>query len=147
MKFLITPLIVLGLSVSCSKSEAEPVPVPKSPKELLTQKEWVLTGFGFDDNKNGIIDMNEDMSEECHRDNLYLFNRDGSGLYRENVKSCNNGITEQPFTWKLHKNDKEIDFLSGTLQVQKITEQEMVLFNEIPLADGSSMILLFAYKH
>lgn len=147
MKFFIFTWIVLGLSVSCDKSEAGQEPTPKTTFELLTQKEWMLSGFGFDDNKNGIIDMAEDMSEECQRDNLYQFNRDGSGLYKENLKSCNTGISEQAFTWKLQKNDRELDFLSGTIQIQKITEVEMTLFNEIPLSDGSVMVMLVSYRH
>lgn len=142
MRLLIT-LAVFALSVSCSKSEIE----PKSISQLLTQQEWILTGFGMDHNKNGLIDMQEELSEDCQRDNLYRFNLDGTGLFRDNIKSCNNGISEQSFSWKLQRNGLELDFTSGTLQILRINEHEMVLFQEMELADGSTIRFFINYKH
>jgi hypothetical protein len=51
-------ILLTGLMffISCSKDNVNEKPQQKSPAQLLTQKQWLLTRAGFDDNNNGVVD-------------------------------------------------------------------------------------------
>ena len=95
-------IMFFTLFISCQKQNINDL---KSPVLIITGQPWLLWGYGYDENNNGIIDDFEDKIKECEKDNTYYFNKDGTGLYLDNEISCGNGIDESAFQWKLTNNN------------------------------------------
>ena len=57
--------------VFCVACEKEITPTTRSTIQLLTQKEWILTSYGYDENKNGNIDASEENIKDCEKDNSF----------------------------------------------------------------------------
>lgn len=118
----------------------------KSATELMTQKTWTLTSYGYDINANGVIDVSEESIRDCDKDNKYSFNTDGTGLYEDNSLSCGNGISEIPFTWKFLKDETEIDFLTGIVKIVRLAENDLIIYNESTNPNGQSIKFLTIFR-
>jgi Lipocalin-like domain len=141
MKIYYITIICYSLLISCKRDRNNEV--TPSPIKLLTQKTWILTGIGFDDNKNGVLDEFENMIQNCQRDNSYVFNAQGTGAYFDNGNTCGNEVVGD-FNWKFLNNYNilEIDF--EKLHVLKLSAIEMVLQ---PQSDGFIEPYLITYTH
>ena len=80
-------LVIIGVVfVTGCKKYNETVPYApamstnKTPAENLTQRPWRLLSYGFDHNKNGLVDIDEESIRDCEKDNSYTFNKNGSVL-------------------------------------------------------------------
>jgi hypothetical protein len=112
---------------SCSKEDVKQT--EKTAIQLLTQKEWVLSGYGYDRNDNGIIDASEESIQACEEDNTFSFHVDGSGMSSDNRLTCGTGIAEQAFAWKLINQNKELDLVIMTVRILRLTENELIISN------------------
>jgi hypothetical protein len=128
LKLIIAAFLWFGLG--WRKDNEELMIQPKSAAQLLTQKTWKMVSHGIDHNKNNAIDGDEDLVMECEKDNRYTFKMDGSALFQDNINICGDGITELPFTWKLINNNTALDFDHGISQIQKLNENELVIYHE-----------------
>ena len=122
-----SPLVFLLLLnvVGCSREDKELE--KKSPVQLLTQTEWILTGHGFDDNKNKLIDAAENMAAECQKDNTYLFRVNGSGTNFENDNQCGTTNPENNFTWKLTANDTKLNIDHLSVGIILLDEHNLII--------------------
>lgn len=116
---------LLGVSVAiaifgCKKNNNERSLQP-SAAEILTERPWKLLSYGFDLNKNGMIDPNEESIRDCENDNTYMFNKDGSGVFYENSKICDGNDPVSQFNWTLKNNDTVLDFIFGTAYIVKLS--------------------------
>jgi hypothetical protein len=118
---------VFALVISCKKDKAE----GKSPAtDLLTQKEWVLKGYGYDENGNDLLDPGEEAINDCEKDNTYLFSRNGDGSLFENTLLCGNGITEILFTWKWLDNEKALAIGFAEIRLLHLSKNELIYFQQ-----------------
>jgi hypothetical protein len=140
-------LIMIFISGLSCKKESNSVDQPKSATELLTQKAWVLKSYGFDDNGNNVVDPEEELIQECQKDNIYTFKKDGTGIYSDNALSCGNGVPDNEFNWKFIEQETAIDFIYNIARIQKLNEQELSFFYEIDLGNGSVLRVLAEYSH
>ena len=85
--FRIILITIIGISISCRKEETDK---NLSVVELLTQKPWVLTSYGTDENGNGLIDAAEESIEDCQKDNTWFYYADGTGFFDELDIAINN---------------------------------------------------------
>jgi hypothetical protein len=136
--FLITAIAVAG--TACDKEDIVP---DKTAAELLTQKEWILTGHGFDSNSNNILDAGENVIENCQMDNSYLFRTDGTGSAFDNAVTCGAPVNSN-FEWQLLNNNTELEIEFEKLSIIKINEQQLVLN---PILPGLSVKYLLVYRH
>ena len=122
--------VVLFLMLTACKREKNTEAAP-SPVSLLTQKQWILSGQGFDSDKNGRLDEFENMIQDCQKDNTYIFHPQGTGNYFDNSNTCNTDMNGD-FNWRFTDNYSilEIDF--EKLDVRKLTGTEMILQPQIP---------------
>src|SRR5215510_14229227 len=81
--FIIVALFFAG----CKKNKAD-APANKSVSQLLTEKPWMISVAGFDDNDNGIIDPSENFVPDCGKDDTFTFNSDGTGSVQDNTTTC-----------------------------------------------------------
>lgn len=141
-KAFLTGIIII--IVSCTKEIVinEPEPI----KSLLTEKPWLLTSYGFDENRNNQTDPAEESIEDCQKDNTWHYYPDGTGLVDDNTLSCATGIEKQPFTWKLVQDNTILDFFYDSLKILKINSHEMHLFKELNEANGNTTKLIFVLK-
>ena len=142
-KAFLIGIIIITLSCSKEIDINEPVPL----ESLLTGKRWVLTSYGFDENRNNQIDPAEESIEECQKDNTWHYYPDGTGLFDDNTLSCATGIEKQPFTWKLVQGNTTLDFFYDSLKILKINGNEMVLFKELNEVNGNTLRLLTVFRH
>ena len=127
--FILTAgLIVLA---GCRKDKDEAPPAKKTNTQLLTQKQWILSAAGFDDNKNGNVDETENTLTECQRDNIYTFNANGTGNISDNILVCNEHVNAT-FSWKLLNNDQEIEINSQPYVILHITEDNLLMAYRVP---------------
>ena len=132
--------MVLWMIAACKKEKET---VEKSPVQLLTVKEWTLFSVGFDDNNNGVIDINEEMIKDCQRDNTIKFNSDGRGQFLDKGISCG-GPMESSFGWKFINNHTGIEIEASFVSVLKLDENEFIYTPEL---DGVTTKFIIRYRH
>lgn len=136
-EFIITTLIAFLTWCEAHKGE-----VKKSKLELLTQKEWVLITYGYDENGNGIIDPMEEEIRDCERDNSYVFKTDGTGEYYDNFISCGDGIANFQFSWKLGDRSTLV-FSSHTDNIIKLNENQLIIGDD----ERATKRFITVFKH
>jgi hypothetical protein len=127
------------LLLSCKK-EKTILPDKKPAAELLSQKEWILTGYGFDNNNNDKLDAGENLIQDCQKDNSYRFNVAGIGTSLDNVIRCG-GPAESQFSWRLLRNDTQVEIQSELINILLLDENELVL------NPGLMSKLIMVYRH
>lgn len=138
-------LVIAGLFsmiVSCKK-ENDKIAGQKSVTELLTQKEWILTAAGFDDNKNGVLDDMENSIQDCQEDNSYTFNIGGTGAALDNAVSCGTPVNNN-FDWKLLHNDTKLEIESEPMFILRLNENELILSPDTPWL---TVNFVMVYRH
>jgi len=123
MRYLV-PVAVAIVIFSCKKDNNEK---SASSADILTEGPWKLLSYGFDLNKNGLIDPNEESISDCETDNTYKFNKDGSGVFYENSRICDGNAPVSQFTWTLKNNDTVLDFIFGTANILKISTNSLYI--------------------
>ena len=149
LKFFVLLITVIALMPGCKKyNEAAPytsamMTTNKTPTENLTQNPWRLLSYGFDTNKNGRIDIDEESIRDCEKDNSYTFNRDGSGTVAENAVICDANNPVNQFAWTLTNNDTELDFYYGKVSIIKLDADNLYIAN----SNTGDVKLLLIYGH
>ena len=110
---------------------------------MLTAKPWKLISYGFDSDKNGIVDSNEEAIRDCETDNTYTFNKDGSGVVNENSKICSGSDPDHAFSWALRNNDRVLDFYFGTAYIAKLSADKLYITD----SNSDQVKLLLIYGH
>lgn len=142
MKKILAYAFLVCLVASCKKDKQEGTSLP-SPADLLTRETWILTGHGFDDNNNHILDPGENVIQDCQKDNTYIFNSNGRGIYADNALVCGQNMNND-FSWELKNENKELEIDFEPLFVLRLNEEELVLNPVIP---GLAVNYLLTYKH
>lgn len=128
----------------CSKDDQEPhSPGNKTAKQLLTEKPWLITAAGFDDNENGLVDENENVLVECHSDNSYTFSMGGNGTISDGAVACTPAANAD-FTWKLINNDTELQLNAERYTILQLDETHLKIMTNIPWLNGD---FLLVYEH
>jgi PBP1b-binding outer membrane lipoprotein LpoB len=138
--YLLYTAAIMTIS-SCTKNSNESSPLPA--RELLTSKPWKLISYGFDSNKNGMIDSNEDAIKDCETDNTYVFNKGGSGVVNENSKICDGSEPSHSFIWALRNNDTVLDLYFGAAYIAKLSADSLYLTD----SNSDAVKLLLIYSH
>lgn len=131
-------IVIMG----CDKEKTD-LAQKKTAAQMLTQKEWILKGAGFDDNKNGILDDTENTIQECQKDNSYIFYSNGTGSSLDNILSCGSPVNTD-FTWQFLQNDTKLLILTEQLFILQLDEEKLVLNPDLP---GLEVKFIMQYKH
>jgi len=148
IKFFVLLITAIVLVTGCKKyNETMPYPpamsTNKTPAENLTQKPWRLLSYGFDHNKNGIVDIDEESIRDCEKDNSYTFNKNGSGVIAENTMMCDANDPLRQFAWILINNDTVLDFYFGKADIIKLDADNL----RITSSNNDDVKLLLIYGH
>ncbi len=131
-------IVIMG----CDKEKTD-LAQKKTAAQMLTQKEWILTGAGFDDNKNGILDDTENTIQEYQKDNSYIFYINGTGSSLDNILSCGSPVNTD-FPWQFLQNDTKLLILTEQLFILQLDEEKLVLNPDLP---GLEVKFMMQYKH
>ena len=142
VKFSLFYVAVIMTVFSCKKDRYQQ-PDPPAVAQLLTAKSWKLLSYGYDHNKNGRVDSNEQEIRDCEKDNVSVFNSDGSGIVSENETICDGYEKESQFTWLLTNNDSVIDFNYGIAHIDSISKDRLVITQTIT----QPLRLIIIYGH
>lgn len=142
LRFYLLYAVVTVTISSCTKNSNEKSST-LSAAELLTSKPWRLLSYGFDSNKNGTVDSNEEAIRDCEMDNTYTFKKDGSGIANENSKICSGSDPSHPFIWALKNNDTILDFYFGTAYIAKLSADSLYMAD----SHSDQVRLLLIYGH
>ena len=134
---------LIGVVIFCFACEKEITQTIKPAAQLLTQKEWILTSYGYDDNKNGIIDPSEESIKDCEKDNSYSFKQDGSGNIFDNALNCGNGISDHSFNWQFINNETGLDFVFGKTDILLLNENEFIIYHN---TNNGNQVLRFIMR-
>lgn len=129
MHRLMCALLVATVMVSCEKNTH--TPDKKTLEQLLTNGKWTLVGYGYDDNKSGTIEADENLIIDCQKDNTMEYHKNGSGTSLENQLVCQADPVVE-FTWKFIDNEKAIEIAAQRLDIHTLTEEELHFVIEIP---------------
>jgi hypothetical protein len=142
MKNFFALLFVSALVAGCDKND-DVDDGGKSPELLLTQKVWIFSSAGFDDNNNGVIDAQEETIRDCDRDNTFLFKTNGTGIFNENALTCG-GPAEGNFTWKFGADHTQFDIGGNRASILALTESELVYSPQI---EWHTAPFIITYRH
>ena len=134
---------LFGVVIFCFACEKEITQTAKPAAELLTQKEWILSSYGYDENKNGIIDQSEENIKDCEKDNSYAFKEDGSGNIFDNELNCGNGVSDHSFNWQFINNETGLDFVFGKTDILLLNENEFIIYHD---TNYGSQVLRFIMR-
>ena len=134
--------LAVAAIAGCTKNSNEKAPA-LSAAEMLTAKPWRLLSYGFDSNKNGAVDSNEEAIKACEMDNTYTFNRGGSGIVNENSNICTGSDPSHQFIWALKNNNTVLDFYFGAAYIVKISSDSLYLSD----SNSDQVRLLLIYGH
>ena len=147
IKFFALLITAIVLVTGCKKYNiTSPYPAMsanKTPTENLTQKPWRLLSYGFDHNKNGFVDIDEESIRDCQKDDRYTFNKDGSGVVAENAIICNVNDPLNQFAWALTNNDTVLDFYYGKAYIIKLDADNL----DITSSSTDDIKLLLIFRH
>ena len=148
IKFSVLLITTVALMTGCKKYNIT-APYPpamstnKTPTENLTQKTWRLLSYGFDHNKNRLIDIDEESIRDCEKDNTYTFNKDGSGVVTENAMICDANNPVNQFAWTLTNNDTVLDFYYGKANIIKLDADNLYITS--PNNDDVKLLLIYGH--
>jgi len=147
IKFFALLITAIVLVTGCKKYNiTSPYPAMsanKTPTENLTQKPWRLLSYGFDHNKNGLVDIDEESIRDCQKDNSYTFNKDGSGVVVENAMICDTNVPVNQFAWTLTDNDTVLDFYYGRAYIIKLDADNLDVTSSS--TDDTKLLLIFGH--
>ena len=128
--------------------EDPPDPPAKTKTELISASSWK-----FDNAKVGGNDVSAFL-KVCEKDNILVFNANGSGTIDEGATKCNAGDPQsRPFTWAFLTNETLIQintalFAGGTGNITLITltETQLVGSQDITV-NNSTQTAVVTFKH
>jgi len=135
-------LILMITFLGCKKEKEQKVELPVAIR-LLTEKPWKLLSYGYDSNKDGLINAEEETIRDCEKDNISVFNTDGTGIVHENGITCDGDDQSNQFKWSLTNNDTVLDFIYGTAFIAKLSDDSLIITN----SNSDLVKLIVIYGH
>lgn len=138
LPFLLFSLGMLGLNCGSNNSQ-------KSRYELLTNMAWKYEKAGFDSNQDGYIDVLDPKISGCERDDLILFNKDGTGSFNIGGIRCDiSDPPSLPFMWAFENRENAIYFQEQHFQIKILSRSrlEMITYQHSGDITTKYMIIL-----
>jgi hypothetical protein len=142
LKICFAVLLLMITCFGCNKEKEQKAPLPVAVT-LLTEKPWKLLSYGYDSNKDGLIGVDEESIRDCEKDNVSVFNSDGTGIVQENALICDGNDQSSQFKWSLTNNDTVLDFIYGTAFIAKLSGDNLIITN----SNSDLVKLIVIYGH
>jgi hypothetical protein len=115
--------------------------------KLLTRAAWKYEKKGFRSDKEGYIDMLNSRASDCEKDDLTIFNPDGSGVFKSGTVKCDpSDPPALPFTWQLENHDSTIYFEGQHFHIKTLSDSKLVIFKDEELGRDDYRFII-AFRH
>ena len=146
MKKIAGALVIIAVVMAaCTKDEQ------KSRVELLTQKEWKLSGLKSTDSQGIEIDffVNLQLNNNCNLDNILSFGTDGTFTVDEGTNVCNDtSYFFKSGTWVLTPDETKLNIINGNIYyvytLNEVSENKMVFDAQGNTSSRKSSLKSFA---
>jgi len=137
-------IVVVGLlclSVACKKDKSE-----SGRMNLITTGSWKLFGLtvqpGHDLDGDGIVDNDLFlMYDECEKDNIYTFKKNGEFEVSEGVSKCDPSDPQVSTShWKFTNSETEIIIAGDKGKIEELTNSILVITGEV---EGETLTFTF----
>ena len=135
--------VLIAILAGCNKDNNNVSEKPDPTLQLLTQKEWILSATGFDDDKNGLLDAHENTILPCQSDNSYSFHVAGTGVIEDNALVCGTPV-DGNFNWQFVQDKTMIKIDDQEIEIFSLNENELILSPDIP---GLAVKFMLKYRH
>jgi hypothetical protein len=114
---------------------------------LLTKAAWKYEMKGFDTENEGYIDLLNSRASDCEKDDITIFNPDGSGLFTTGPAKCDpSDPPSLPFTWQLENHDSSIYFEGQFFRIGTLSDSKLVIFKDEDIG-GDDYRYIIAFSH
>ncbi|MES1216241.1 MAG: hypothetical protein ABUT20_12065 [Bacteroidota bacterium] len=142
INFVLLVVTVVITIFSCERDGQQMQEYPDATL-LLTARPWKLLSYGYDHNGDGIIDSNEISIKDCEKDNVSIFNPDGSGVVLENALICSAGNKVSQFSWALTENNTVLDFTTGAAFITRLSKDDLIITDTV--ADAVKLMVMYGH--
>ena len=138
--------VILGLASLLSQG-CRQTAVDKAKTALLTRAAWKYQKIGFDSKEDGYIDVLGSRLEDCAKDDITIFNADGSGTCQTGPLKCDPADpTALPFRWSFENHDSTLYFEEQHFKVKTLSENKLEIYNEEHLG-GTNVRYIISFGH
>ena len=140
--------------ISCGKDE-EPAPQP-TKTDHITASAWKLEDVGFDQDKNGTIELSGMAAVlSCQVDNALSFKTNNTGITEEGGTKCNAGDPQTSnFNWSFADAEANINIsnsvlgqMNGKSKVVVLTSTNLTLSRDTTISGLGSGWIVVKLKH
>lgn len=144
------------LLISCSKKSGPQQPDPPTKTELITTSAWKLEDAGFDQDKNGTIEISAmGALWSCQIDNTLSFKTNNSGITDEGATKCNPTDPQTTnFNWSFADAEANINVsgsvlaqINGKSKVVTLTTTNLTLARDTTITGLGSGWVVVKLKH
>lgn len=121
-------LLFISVFTACKK-DAPPPPDINQLTNDLTASAWLLNRTGIDQNENGLLDISEESTVPCDKDDRILFNRDSTYVFYYGTDTCYavpDSVTGQ---WQWLEGGTQIRIFANEYHVRVINNSRLLLEN------------------
>jgi hypothetical protein len=135
--------VLAGLWLTaCSGNVSE-----KTRITLLTREGWKFKKIGVESEKQGYIDLLDSRVSDFEKDDITIFNPDGSGMQQTgSIKSDPSDPPSLPFNWSFENNASGIYFEEQHFKVKTLSENKLEIYRDERL-DGEDRRYVIAFSH
>jgi hypothetical protein len=150
----IAPCLLVALSIWCSCSKNSSGSNSNSANvTLMTKSVWKYDTSGFDIDKDGNIDQEDNILEACFKDNTYIFNKDSTVVMDEGATKCDGSAPQTAsYSWTITSDNpavlkSDVDpLLAAGLKVRTLTDTRLTVYKDTSYL-GISFWYVLSLKH
>ena len=137
----IIAISILMICIACKKDNKE------SRMNLITAGNWKMIAFtvnpGYDYDGDGDIDTDIfAVTDECERDNLYLFQTNGALEINEGAAKCDAGDPQVYATdWEFSNNESNILIAGDAFHIEEISNTRLKISQD---ENGDKSVITFS---
>lgn len=152
--FILMTIAFLSMYMSCAKQE-EPAPQP-TKTEHITASQWKLEDVGFDQDKNGTIEISGMAAvSSCQADNTLSFKTNNTGVTDEGGTKCNVSDPQTSnFNWSFADAEANINVtnsilgqLNGKSKIVNLNATNFTLSRDTTITGLGSGWIVVKLKH
>ena len=145
-------ILCLTLTLFCIRCQKKSDPTPTVTKsDHITASAWKLEDAGFDQDKNGSIELSAIASlPGCVVDNTISFKKDNTGITDEGATKCNTTDAQStPFNWSFADAEENITVsnsvlaqINGKSKIVLLTATNMTLAKDTTVLGMSGWVVI-----
>lgn len=122
---------------SCKKDNNE-----ETKTDIVTQSSWKYETRGVDSDGDLKLTGNEIVLQDCEKDDVYTFSKNGTALYNLGADNCGASVSSFETTWTFFDNETAFDFKGDKMKIISLTKDKF----ELHVTGGISTYIVILKK-